>query len=211
MKKSLLALAALLVSSPALSADMIAPYLPAPADIVVSDWTGFYIGAHGGYGAGTMFFDPPGAEQDVSGWLGGVQLGYRQQFDQFVLGIQTDLSATNISSDEAGGDPDDTLDWYGSTTLRAGFSPSEMFLVYALGGVAYSGATGYNGVDGASNTHLGWTAGLGAEVAVTQNVSLFAEYAYSSFGNETYSFPGPLDIEANYDIHTIKAGLNFSF
>lgn len=210
MKLLYVAASALLIASPAMAADIIAPYTPPPVMPVaapMSDWSGFYAGIHGGYAWGTAEVDS--IDYDASGWLAGAQIGFRQQMDVFVLGLQTDLSLANLSTD-----PDDdtsgTLDWYGSTTIRAGVAATDAVLVYGLAGVAYGGMTAESLDETLDNTHLGWTAGLGAEVAVTDNVSLFGEYAYTSFGDETYLFDaGESDLNASF--HTVKAGLNFSF
>ncbi|SFZ85839.1 outer membrane immunogenic protein [Devosia enhydra] len=210
MKHLIVAASALFIASPALAADLSIPYTPAPVVPVAmpaSDWSGFYAGIHAGYGWGTT--DIEGADFDASGWLAGGQIGFRQQMDVFVLGLQTDLSVANLSTDEdliAGG----TADWYGSTTIRAGVAATDAVLVYALGGIAYAGVTATDGVEDISNTHLGWTAGVGAEVALTDNVSVFGEYAYSSLGSQTYEFASG-DTDVSFDTHIVKAGLNFSF
>src|SRR5438552_17005739 len=85
---------------------------PPPAPFpVIYDWSGFYIGANGGWGnsqncwdfvtlAGTVFRD---GCRDRSGGLIGGQIGYRWQSNQFVVGLVAlgdwaDLSSTRISS-----------------------------------------------------------------------------------------------------------------
>jgi outer membrane immunogenic protein len=210
MKLLYVAASAFLLASPAMAADILAPYTPPPVAPVytpVSSWSGFYAGIHGGYSWGTAEVD--GIDYDASGWLAGAQIGFRQQMDVFVLGLQTDLSLANLSTD-LDDDTSGTLDWYGSTTIRAGVAATDAVLIYGLAGIAYGGMTASSLGETLDNTHLGWTAGVGAEVAVTENVSLFGEYAYTSFGDQTYSFIGG-DSDLNADFHTVKAGLNFSF
>lgn len=205
------------VSSAAQSADLI---IDEPAVIAAAssvDWSGFYAGAHIGYGAGTQFLEGPAIdaddeEQPVEGFFGGVQLGYNVQMDSVVFGLQTDLSLSAIASDEDGGGADDTVDWLGSTTARIGLALDGV-LPYVKAGVAYGGGTGdANGVQ-VSNTHFGWTAGAGVEIAVADNISVFGEYAYTDLGVETYSFGGgPAgDVDVSMQLHTVKAGLNFGF
>src|SRR5882762_718837 len=91
MKKFLLGtvgLAALGMAAPASAADLAArPYTKAPPPIVVPiyDWTGFYIGANGGWGQSRNcwdFVDPFGVSfaegcNSRSGGLVGGQIGYR--------------------------------------------------------------------------------------------------------------------------------------
>ena len=99
MKKVLLSTVALIAfAAPAAAADLAArPYTKAPpAPIaVVYDWSGFYIGANGGWGqshncvdfitvAGTV----ASGCRDRSGGVAGGQIGYRWQANQFVFGLE---------------------------------------------------------------------------------------------------------------------------
>ena len=213
----LLGVAVATVTGAAQAADLIVeePAVIAAASSVV--WSGFYAGAHVGYGSGTMFLDgviidPDDEDQPVNGFLGGVQMGYNVQADTIVFGVQTDLSISAIASDEDGGGADDTVDWLGSTTARIGLALDGV-LPYVKAGVAYGGGTGDAAGVQVSNTHVGWTAGAGVEIAVADNISLFGEYAYTDLGAETYSFGAPVnaDVDVSMQLHTVKAGLNFGF
>jgi opacity protein-like surface antigen len=182
-----------------------------------TDWSGFYAGAHVGYGVGTLHLDPEIAldidaddvDEDVSGWLVGGQIGYNFQADSLLFGIQSDLAWSGIAYDEDGDGENDTIDWLGSTTGRIGFVAGSV-VPYLKGGIAYGGGTGHLGDEEDSQTHIGWTVGAGVEVAVSDNMSLFAEYDYYDLGAATYEFtPGTVDVDAT--LHTIKAGLNIGF
>lgn len=206
------------LSSAAFAADLIIDE-PAPATVLSSgtDWSGFYAGAHVGYGVGTLHLDPEIAldidaddvDEDVSGWLVGGQIGYNFQADSLLFGIQSDLAWSGIAYDEDGDGENDTIDWLGSTTGRIGFVAGSV-VPYLKGGIAYGGGTGHLGDEEDSQTHIGWTVGAGVEVAVSDNMSLFAEYDYYDLGAATYEFtPGTVDVDAT--LHTIKAGLNIGF
>src|SRR6516165_4802356 len=99
MKKLALAAAGFAVlgmAAPALAADM-AVKAPPPAPLpVIYNWSGFYIGANGGWGeshncwdfvfvAGPVFSD---GCRDRSGGLFGGQIGYRWQTGGFVFGLE---------------------------------------------------------------------------------------------------------------------------
>jgi outer membrane immunogenic protein len=107
---------AALIGTPVLAADMPVKAPPAPPS-PVSSWTGFYVGANGGYGwrnVGasesptdplTQFPEPGGqtlvnsasTSLDTKGWFGGVQAGYNWQFnDRWVAGLETDIDGANI-------------------------------------------------------------------------------------------------------------------
>src|SRR6266581_96235 len=96
MKKFLLTsvgLVALGMAAPASAADLAArPYTKAPPAPVVAvyDWTGFYIGANGGWGQSHSCVDFVTAAGtfasgcgDRSGGVAGGQIGYRWQTNQF--------------------------------------------------------------------------------------------------------------------------------
>src|SRR3954453_2724165 len=100
MKKFLMAavgLGAAGFGAPASAADMAVKAAPPPmvAPMIYS-WTGFYIGANGGWGEGHNcgdFFNAAGVGfaqgcRDRSGGLIGGQLGYRWQANQFVFGLE---------------------------------------------------------------------------------------------------------------------------
>ena len=112
MKKFLLSttiLAALTGS--AVAADM-AVKAPPPAPLpVIYNWTGFYIGANGGWGQQPRLLGPrPGGGAAVinegcasrSGGVLGGQIGYRWQANQFVFGVEAqgdwaDLHGSRVS------------------------------------------------------------------------------------------------------------------
>ena len=111
MRKILLsgvALLAVSMAAPASAADLAAkPYVKAPPPVVapIYDWTGFYIGANGGWGQshGCVDFVTPagtvaGGCADRSGGLAGGQIGYRWQTNQFVLGLEAQGDWANIKN-----------------------------------------------------------------------------------------------------------------
>jgi len=209
----------------ALAAD---PILPPPADIYIPeaggvDWSGFYIGANVGYGWGTVEYDSFAVdddEYDVDGWLFGVQAGANAQFDSIVVGIEGDIAWSGLSgTDVIDAGPIDyverDINWIGTVRGRLGFA-AENFLIYGTAGVAFADSTAtlvdFDGDDYSedSNVHTGWVAGVGAEVLVTDSMSLKAEYLYHSFGSEEYDY----DIssgDTSFDVQTVKVGLNFHF
>ena len=202
MKALLAGLAlAVAVAAPASAADL---SYPAPAayaaPVPVFTWTGFYLGANAGYGWGEADFS-----DDTNGFLGGIQAGYNWQFagSPLVVGIETDLQATNIES------PTFSLDYFGTVRARLGWAVDQ-FLIYGTGGFAY-GRGNYE-VAGLSNkqTNTGWTIGAGGEYAFSPNWSVKAEYLYVDLGTETYdTVAGPLDIGTTANI--LRLGVNYKF
>jgi outer membrane immunogenic protein len=173
------------------------------------DWTGFYAGVNGGYGGGvtssvTAFASPaPFASathtnNHTGGFIAGGQIGYNYQFaNNVVLGVETDgqwsdVKAWHEATTLSLAGPIYTnvkheLRWFGTTRLRAGYALGRV-MSYATGGVAY-GEVGVRGdqVSGGlfagstQTTKVGWAAGAGAEYALTDNLSVKAEYLYTEF------------------------------
>ena len=140
MKRLLLAGVALSVATAASAADMQArPYTKAPPAVVspAYNWSGFYIGAMGGYGWDSG---------DSSGGFGGGTVGYNWQFpgSQFVFGVEVDAAGASIkdslTADIGGGvlaTEELKINSFGSVTGRAGFA-MDAALIYAKGGFAWA-------------------------------------------------------------------------
>src|SRR5712672_3290213 len=107
MKKVLLVTASLIAlgaTAPALAADLAArPYTKAPPMIAaVYDWSGFYIGANGGWGTShncwTDVTVGGGAEgcHDADGGTVGGQVGYRWQAGSWVFGVEAQGNWANF-------------------------------------------------------------------------------------------------------------------
>src|SRR6476620_11459558 len=107
--KRLWAIALGLIAGTSLSGAVMAADVVAPAPEVF-DWTGPYIGAHVGWGwadlegafdsgASTSKFSQDGGDFKLSDddILGGLQAGYNVQINQFVLGVEGDISFTDLN------------------------------------------------------------------------------------------------------------------
>jgi len=84
-------------------------------------------------------------------------------------------------------------------------------LPYALVGVAFANGTrtGINGTTTDSQTHTGWTAGVGVEAMVADNLSVFAEYRYTDYGSRTYAVPSTPGVDLAGS--SVRVGLNYHF
>src|SRR5947199_7104816 len=98
-----------LAAAPASAADLAArPYTKAPPPVPapIYDWTGFYIGANGGWGQSHNCWDivdPFGVTfadgcRDRSGGVVGGQIGYRWQASQWVFGVEAQGDWADISN-----------------------------------------------------------------------------------------------------------------
>ncbi|SHG49093.1 outer membrane immunogenic protein [Kaistia soli DSM 19436] len=221
MKRVLLAgVAVLALTAAASAADLTME--PAPMAPVVApaafDWSGFYVGVHGGGAWGDFSTNIwQDAFGNASSVLGGVQAGYNYQINQVVLGVQTDLAYTNLTTgqDVIPGlvGVNANLNWLGSTTVRAGYA-IDTWLPYVKGGFAY-GETKAN-IDSLvfsdSKWATGWTVGAGLEKAFTKNITGFAEYDYFDLGSAAYDISNAIGtIELKNTTNVVKVGLNYKF
>jgi outer membrane immunogenic protein len=230
-------LAALATVTPALAADMAArPYTKAPPPAVAAlyDWSGFYIGANGGWGQARAcwdFVDPfgvvtPAGCRDASGGLFGGQIGYRWQTGQFVFGLEgqgdwADLSATRIVPTAPAFSTHTKVDGIGLITGQIGYAWNNA-LLYVKGGAAVTGnrfdvlAAGV-GVASASSTRWGAAVGVGFEYGFAPNWSIGAEYDHLFMGNanNTFSVVNPVVAGAfnriHEDVDMITLRINYRF
>jgi outer membrane immunogenic protein len=220
MNRLLLTAALLSVATAASAADMQArPYKAPPPPPMVSpayNWSGFYIGAMGGYG-----WD----KDDSSGGFGGGTVGYNWQFpgSQFVFGVEVDAAGASIkdslTADIGGGvlaTEEIKINSFGSVTGRAGFA-MDAVLLYAKGGFAWANRKDSISVPALgvaisdSQSHTGYTIGGGLEYLFTPNWSAKGEYMFTSLGSKAYNLGGDVFDSGTVDFHTIKVGVNYHF
>lgn len=227
------AVAASFLAVPAFAADLGVVSQPAPIGFEAPghNWTGFYAGVFGGVAMGEFEYsatDPaigtvPLFDENGGGGIAGIQVGADYQFDQFVVGAVADIALSSHSADRgitvgglAGLDLSSQLTYVGTIRARAGFAFDNL-LAYGHGGVAFGrteqaiSAGGVVLLEGEAD-RVGFTVGAGIEYAVTENISLQAEYAYTSFADEPVIVLGPgTSFNEALSFHTIKAGVNFRF
>lgn len=202
MKKILLVAAATVFSSAAFAADM-PSRAPMPAKAYAapaSSWTGCYAGIAGGWGWAHI----TGTNLD-GGNVGGT-LGCNAQVNNWVYGIEgdalwsdADLTAPGLFTAKQ--------DFLGSVRGRLGIA-SQNALLYATGGlgIGHLDINGLGGNPSFSDTHTGWVAGAGIEWVVAQNWTAKVEYLHYDFHVNGGAFGS-----ANYDVDTVRVGLNYQF
>lgn len=178
---------------------------PVKAPVYRAGWTGPYIGIHGGYGFGD--YDQTGiavASLEPSGGVFGIQSGYNWQISpNFVFGVEGDSSWGSLKDAVAGSNVD--IDAMGTVRARFGYAAGNT-LFYATGGLAWIHADSVSPASVRDNFYLGWTVGAGVEYALSQKWSAKAEYLYSNFGSTDI---GAGFIREDFDLHTLKVGINY--
>ncbi len=206
-------LLALLGTIPAYAADTVMEEPPAPAapmeEPPLNTWSGPYAGVTVGYGfAGETEDETFGNQVDTDGFLAGGFVGYNYQVGNIVAGAEGDIGYNWADGTNAGLTSESGVE--GSLRARLGYVISPQILLYATAGGAakdleISDATGSD-----SNTMLGWTAGAGADIMITEQVFGRVEYRYTDFGSDTFTTPAGSS-EVNDKDNRINFGLGVKF
>jgi outer membrane immunogenic protein len=204
---------------PAIAADMPVKARPAPVEAVVFNWTGFYVGVHGGFGTSWADRDT-GAFQNsyrLNGVLAGGQAGFNYQINRIVFGVGADGAWSDIEGSDGGvGGTVDTTKFRWLTTVHGRLGLAwDRFLVYAIGGWAWTSARHTNpGGNPISVDHKldGWMAGGGVEAAIINNLSLAGEYRTYDFGSYAETVAGLAAFTINTRrVHSFTTRLNYRF
>lgn len=210
-------LVALSLSAPASAADMRArPYTKAPPPMIASiyNWSGFYIGANGGYATsqncwdfvsfGGVPFNAGEGCNDADGATAGGQIGYRWQASQWVFGLEAqgnwaDLEGSSVSNPAFVVVPGDLtinsrLRAFGLFTGQVGYAWNNI-LLYVKGGAAvvdnrhFHTFTANNVlINSTDDTRWGATVGVGMEVGFAPNWSVGVGYDHIFLGRDTHNF-----------------------
>jgi outer membrane immunogenic protein len=188
-------------SRPAASADLYGDYNAAPAygmepvppqDIFEGWWLGGTIG-----GASVNYDMSPGGSVSSSAVLGGIVGGYSWQHGPYVVGVEGDFMASDISGSRSFNGGLNTVspgfDTLADLRLRAGYTILPNLLLFGTFGGAWADADlPFSGLGGAfrETTFFGWSAGAGAEFAFDENWSARLDYQFTDFDSETISYPG---------------------
>lgn len=235
------AVAVLTGVAPAVAADLIVSDEPgmvsAPAP---AGFDGFYAGVSlGGAWIGGEIADIDANYSDVGGWqpaetamgfLAGVQIGYNVSVaDSFLIGVEADAKAvfaedTICSIDDSCGDYNsgDTpalafnLNGLGAINARIGFNIADNVLLYALAGGAVASVTTHHWdsdeFDGKNRLFGGWDVGIGAEMMVSDNMSVGIEGRYYDFSNDdTWIDAADEEFGASPQVFTVALTANMHF
>jgi len=176
----------------------------------VASWTGAYAGLTLGYGfAGRANDRTTGNSISTDGFVGGAFVGYNYDTGTgIVAGLEGDVGYSGVDGSNAGTEVKSGVD--GSLRARLGYAVSPQILLYTTAGGAAKRVSVTEGGIKDSNTAMGWTAGVGTDVKVTDNIFARAEYRYSDYGRDTYlTGSGLRDVDSRD--HKVQFGVGFSF
>jgi outer membrane immunogenic protein len=208
-----LSLAVVGLAVPAVAADLPArTYTKAPPAplAAVYDWTGFYIGANGGYGWSrdcrrNLSISLDLGCYDATGGVAGGQIGYRWQSGGWVFGLEAQGDWADLKGSTQNLNPTvplsrlgSRMDAFGLFTGQVGYAWNSA-LLYVKGGAAVTdrrfdyifAPTGLVTSSTGSATQWGGTVGAGLEYGFAPNWSAAFEYDHIFEGRNGVVFTTP--------------------
>ena len=196
------------------------------------DWSGTYIGVHGGYvmsAPGVTGTDFGEVDLDDGGFLAGVYFGHDWQDGGLVYGVMGEfdylaIDSRNATDDSINGKSDNynyDVDWLASVRGRIGSTFSDNVLVTGSFGLAAAGvnaslesvrpaedpAASFDAVD---DVLFGSVIGIGAEYRLSQNWSMKADYSYYLFQSTDLQYlGGTSEIKPKFGV--VKVGVAYRF
>ena len=215
-----------------------------PAPVPAFSWTGFYVGVNGGVGAdhfgvpSTIFW----WHAPLRGFTGiwskgpvlGAGIGYNYEITDvpiighMVLGVEgdadwEDLTGSNTIGTALGAGTFGThAEWFGTLRGRIGYN-FDRLLIYLTGGLtagsfnSYYTVGGYSGSQNVTCFKLpphSLAGGIGAEYALTDNISVKAEYFYDGILSQWDQIPSnppgiKVGLTTRSDYSIIRLGVNY--
>jgi outer membrane immunogenic protein len=255
MKRILIAAIATVAATSAMAADLAVKqpvYTKAPVYVEpVFNWTGFYVGGNLGYSWGRSSdtstvstatvpaFLTTSDKSNLDGIVGGGQIGYNWQMQNWLFGFEADIQGTGEKGSRSFSfSPpgffalalppipvtlEQKIDWFGTVRGRIGVLATPKILLYATGGLAYGEVDSNETVGAAapvtfsnSSTHVGWTLGAGIEGAIGGNWTARLEYLYVDLGkvNGTFTLAPSTNVStfsSRITDNILRAGVNYKF
>ncbi|MBL8587591.1 MAG: porin family protein [Methylobacteriaceae bacterium] len=213
------------------AADLLTRKGPALAPLPIFTWTGAYVGAQIGHSWGRdrtrEFFTANGAftglewRYNANSVFGGLHAGYNVQLGMFVAGAEGDVDLMDARGGfvDPGGRGVVNQRWQASLRGRLGVA-FDRVLLYGTGGAAFSNFkyvytnpfTGQS--EGPTTTRTGYTLGVGAEYAFTDNLTGRLEFRHTDYGSFRYvatsAFLG-LTGQQSPRTNALRAGVSYKF
>jgi outer membrane immunogenic protein len=198
------AMLSILGAATALAADLPQPPPPLPQAPVayipatpVYNWGGIYFGINGGYELGGSQWSGPATPPDfnVNGGLIGGTIGANFQVEQFVFGVESDFDWQGLKGTSNNGNCvfappagngaqcQTKSNWLATIRGRVGLAWDKVLFYGTAGGASGNIQAGLTSGASISSTAIGWVAGGGTELALSDNLTARAEYLYVDLTN----------------------------
>lgn len=210
--KSLALASVVLLPVPAFAADAIRAQPMEPVPVVVAtpqtNWEGGYTGIY--LGGGTNIFKNEFTEGSIknNSVKLGAYAGWNFQNDNFVYGVEGDAGYNIVKKKTDQTNAKSGFD--GSLRARLGYDMG-VVMPYVTAGIAGRQVSFNEGVDSTKKFRVGWTAGVGAETMLTENISARLEYRFSDFGKKDVTFNNFVAPAVKLQSHDIRIGVGYKF
>jgi hypothetical protein len=182
-----------------------------------ASWSGFYIGANGGYGRGDTSYVviPDPTTVKLKGGLVGGQIGYNWQFGSWVVGAEGDIDGADLTGFDSNAQGPISLKTKELVSLRAqfGYLVTSDLLAYGTGGAGWT-STDINANGGIGNiSKWGGVAGGGIEYKFYGHWIARAEYLHYFVNGSTTLVDinnAPWTVNVN-SIDVVRGGLSYKF
>ena len=190
------------------------------------DWSGFYAGVQGGHFSGVVTVINNGYEQDtipITGPFVGGFAGFNVQHNSIVFGVEGDLNFTSASGGQyinnsiyyqGGGE----VDMFGSIRKRVGVA-TDKWLFFGTAGVAFASGTywtqycpdGCNEPEYYDATVFGAVIGVGAEYALSDNITIRKDLRFYNFGSQEVQLGLVEEDTVEFDLDAVTASVGISW
>lgn len=205
-----LALTAALGAAPVMAADAITEMPPTPMpveEMPVATWAGGYVGLQAGYGFSGRT-KAPGVGVNTDGFVGGAFGGWNGQSGMIVYGVEADVGYDGHEGGNSVIATHNGVD--GSLRARIGVAATDNVLIYGTAGGAAKSMKVLDATASDRQTMLGWTAGVGADVKVTDQTFVRGEYRYTDYGSENFALSGgPTSVDSRENKFLLGLGVKF--
>jgi len=192
----------------------------------IHQWTGFYVGGNLGYGvAGLTDNAPLAVTTNMTGVVGGAQVGYNRQIDSMVVGIEADIQASDQSATYSRNLPvvgdltvDQRIPYFGTVRGKLGYAfDCGCVMAYGTLGWAYGAyrpsVTAFGITLSGDYTRSALAAGAGVEWMVKRNWSAKLEALYLDTGDigSATAFPVIGQVHMRVRDAITRLGVNYHF
>jgi outer membrane immunogenic protein len=172
--------------------------LATPAGAQTFDWTGFYVGVHGGYFSGDVDITdgPERISGGIDGPIFGGLAGYNWAHDALVFGIEGDFGVAHATGEGICEQNCDAtvdlfeyeLNWNAHLRGKVGLALGDegRIVPFIAGGLALADYDVFEAeYPLGSGVTVGWTIGAGVDLRLTDNLIGRAEVLYDDYGTRT--------------------------
>jgi outer membrane immunogenic protein len=186
------------------------------------NWTGWYVGAGGGYSWGDVTLgtvaNPNASNLNPSGGFFVVQGGYDYQFaNNVVLGARVIVPVLSVRDETFSPIAGSLISGKAKSAVmlagRLGYAMGN-YLPYVIGGYVWARGEAENaGCCSVTARHTGGLIGLGLETAIYQNWTLDVNWSYVDMSKSDYNFTpfGGAVVTYGFKAHNLTAAVNYRF